>query len=236
MALFRSATFLFLLLCLSRVLSAQQTVFNVPTTDVLDSGNVYFELDISTKPNNSATVPRFSSFVPRLVVGTGGGVEIGLNVLGNIQPGADTTALVPAIKWRIYDGKSNGWAVAVGNNLFIPVHKKSYNVGTFSYAMVQKTFKKNTRLGFGGNLFSRDVVAPNANRAGGQFTLEHTITRKLNINADWITGKHANGYFTSGFAYKLTRMLTGVAAYSLGNADISKGNHFIYFEVGYNVN
>jgi hypothetical protein len=109
-------------------------------------------------------------------------------------------------------------------------------VGTFSYVMVQKTFKKNTRLGFGGNLFSRDVVAPNANRAGGQFTLEQTITKNLNINADWITGKHANGYFTSGFAYKLTRKLTGVAAYSFGNADTSKGNHFIYFEVGYNFN
>jgi hypothetical protein len=100
--------------------------------------------------------------------------------------------------------------------------------------MVQKTLKKNTRLGFGGNLFSKDVVAPNASRAGGQFTFEQTITRKLNINADWITGKHANGYFTSGFAYKLTRKLTGVAAYSLGNAGTPKGNHFMYFEVGYN--
>jgi hypothetical protein len=236
MALFRSATFLFLLFYLSHAVSAQQTAFNVPTTDVLDSGKVYFELDISAKPNNSAAVPRFSSFVPRLIVGVGGGIEIGLNVLGNIQPGADTTALVTTVKWRTYDGKSNGWAVAVGNNLFIPVRKKSYNVGTFSYVMVQKTFKKNTRLGFGGNLFSKGVVAPNANRAGGQFTFEQTITKKLNINADWITGKHANGYVTLGFAYRLTRKLTAVAAYSIGNADTSKGNHFTYFEVGYNFN
>jgi hypothetical protein len=28
---------------------AQQTVFNVPTTDVLDKGKVYFELDVSAK-------------------------------------------------------------------------------------------------------------------------------------------------------------------------------------------
>ena len=46
---------------------AQQTVFNVPTTDVLDKGKVYFELDVSAKPNDSAAVNKFSAFVPRLV-------------------------------------------------------------------------------------------------------------------------------------------------------------------------
>jgi len=74
----------------------QQTIFNVPTTDVLDRGRVYAELDVSFKPNQ----PRFSSFVPRVVVGVGGNVEVGLNMTGNIQPGADSTATVPTIKWR----------------------------------------------------------------------------------------------------------------------------------------
>jgi len=58
--------------------SAQQTVFNVPTTDVLDKGKVYFELDLSAKPNNSDALNRFSSFVPRVVVGTGHHIEVGL--------------------------------------------------------------------------------------------------------------------------------------------------------------
>ena len=232
----RSVVILVLLCGNSPASRAQQTVFNVPTTDVLEFRKVYFELDISAKPNNSEALPRFSAFAPRLVAGVGGRIEIGLNVLGNIQPGPDTTTLVPAIKWRIYEGKNNGWAVAVGNNLFIPIRHKSYNVGTFSYVIVQTTLKTNTRLGFGGYLFSKHVVTPNASRAGGQFTFERTITKNLNLNVDWITGKHANGYFTSGFAYKLTRKLTGVAAYSLGNADTSKGNHFTYFEVGYNFN
>jgi hypothetical protein len=56
---------------------AQQTVFNVPTTDVLDKGKVYFELDVSAKPNNSDALNKFSSFVPRLVVGAGNRVEVG---------------------------------------------------------------------------------------------------------------------------------------------------------------
>jgi hypothetical protein len=71
---------LLFLLALPATSYAQQTVFNVPTTDVLDPGKVYFELDISAKPND----PKFSSFVPRVVVGVGGRVEVGLNITGNV--------------------------------------------------------------------------------------------------------------------------------------------------------
>lgn len=211
---------------------AQQTVFNVPTTDVLPSGKVYVELDISAKPNE----PRFSSFVPRVMVGAGGRVEVGLNVLGNIQPGADATTLAPAVKWKVYDGGDNGWAIAVGNNLYVPVHNKSYDIGTYAYTMFQKTFKTKTRIGFGGYFFSKNVVAPDANRAGGQFTFEQGVTRRFGLQADWFTGKHANGYFTPGGYFKITPKLTGYAAYSIGNQNITNGNHFMYFEVGYNVN
>ncbi len=228
-----AATMILMLSCgLHSQIEAQQTVFNVPTTDVLAQGRVYFELDISAQPNE----PKFSSFVPRGVVAVGGRVEVGLNVLGNVQPGTDATTLVPAVKWKVYDGKDNDWAIAVGNNLFIPFRNKSYKLATYAYTMVQKTLKSNTRVGFGGYFFSKNVVAPNANRAGGQFTFEQPVTKKLNINADWFTGQHSNGYFTAGVAYKLTKKLTGVSAYSIGNANASSGNHFFYFELGYNFN
>lgn len=58
-------------------LHAQQTIFNVPTTDVLDRGKVYAELDVSLKPTDSASVNKFSSLVPRVVVGAGSRIEIG---------------------------------------------------------------------------------------------------------------------------------------------------------------
>ena len=216
--------------------NAQQTVFNVPTTDVLDKGKVYFELDISAKPNDSDALNKFSSFVPRIVIGAGGPVEVGLNITGNVQPGPDSTTLVPAIKRKAYDGGDNGWAIAVGNHLFIPVRNKSYDVGNHSYLMVQKTFKTKTRIGFGGGLFTSDVIAPNAVRGVGQFTFEQPITDEFTVGSDWYTGKHANGYLTSGGYYKLTKKLTGYAAYSLGNDNPTKGNHFFYFELGYKFN
>src|SRR5438132_13172365 len=93
------ALFALVMAALSIKAHAQQTVFNVPTTDVLDKGKVYFELDVSAKPNDSAAVNKFSSFVPRLVVGAGHHIEAGVNLLGNVQPGPDSTTIAPTIKW-----------------------------------------------------------------------------------------------------------------------------------------
>jgi hypothetical protein len=221
---------------LSIVAHAQQTVFNVPTTDVLDKGKIYFELDVSAKPNDSAAVNKFSSFVPRLVLGAGHRIETGVNILGNIQPGPDSTIISPTVKWKVYDGKDNGWAIVLGDNVFIPVHNRAYNAGTYTYVMSQKTLNKSTRVGFGGYFFSKNVVAANANRAGGQFTFEQPLNKKVTIAADWFTGRHSAGYFTPGLVFKVGSKITGYASYAIGNTNASRGNHFFLLEFGYNFN
>ena len=215
---------------------AQQTIFNVPTADILDRGKVYFELDMSFKPNDQRALRKFSSFIPRLVFGTGHNVEIGLNLNGNIQPGVDSTTVVPAVKWRFYQNKKKDLALFAGNNIYIPVRNRPYRIGSYSYAAISKTISGKTRLTAGGYLASKNVFAPNAVRSGGQFGLEQTVTAKLNINADWFTGKHAYGYFTTGAAYRLTKKFITVGSYSFGNANLSKGNHYLYLQVGYNFN
>lgn len=236
-ARFAGASALLLLLCgFSTTTQAQQTIFNVPSSDVLDKGKVYGELDVTFKPNDSDVLNRFSSFVPRVVVGTGGRVEVGLNVTGNINPGPDSTTLVPAIKWKAYDGGDNGWAIVVGDNVFIPVRNKSYDVGNYVYAQASHTFKSKTRLTAGAYHFSDNVVATNSQRAGGQFAFEQPITSTFGVAADWYTGKHAAGYFTPGFNFKPHPKVTGYVGYSIGNTGASNGNHFVYTAIGINFN
>lgn len=229
------ALFLMVMTVLSRTGHAQQTIFNVPTTDVLDRGKVYFELDVSAKPNNSAAVNRFSSFVPRVVLGAGGRVEVGLNVTGNIQPGRDSTTLSPTAKWKVYQGRENGVAIVVGDNVFIPVRNRGYDAGNYVYAEVSKTFKSGTRVTAGGYDFTRNIVAE-ANRAGGQFGFEQPLDKKLGFAADWFTGNHSAGYFTPGLVFKVGSKVTGYAGYSIGNQNASRGNHFFLLEFGYNFN
>ena len=213
----------------------QQTIFNVPTTDVLDKGKVYFELDVSAKPNDSDAVNKFSAFVPRVVIGAGRRVEVGLNITGNVQPGPDSTTLSPTLKWKAYQGKDNGLALVVGDNLFVPVRNRAYTAGSYVYAEISKTFKSGTRVTAGGYDFTRNVVAP-ANRAGGQFGFEQPLNKKITFAADWYTGKHSAGYFTPGVVFKVGPKVTGYAGYTIGNQNASRGNHFFLLEFGYNFN
>ena len=227
--------FVAVLIATALFVSAQQTIFNVPTTDVLEKGKVYVELDASLKTNSQDALSKFSSFVPRVVVGVGKNVEIGLNVIGNIQPGADATTLVPTVKWRFYQNEKKGVAVIAGTNFYIPVRNRAYDFGSYSYVEVSKTIK-NTRLTGGGYVASSNVFAANAARGGGQFGIEQTINKKFSVAADWITGRHASGYFTPGVFWKPHPKVTTYWGYSIGNADAASGNHFFLFEIGYNFN
>ena len=49
-----SILFLVLIFGTAYSVDAQQTIFNVPTTDVLDKGKVYVEVDASLKPTDGA--------------------------------------------------------------------------------------------------------------------------------------------------------------------------------------
>lgn len=215
--------------------NAQQAVFNVPTTDVLDKGKAYVELDASFKPNDQVALGKFSSFVPRVVVGTGGNIEVGLNVTGNIQPGAESTTIVPTVKWRFYRNEEKGVALMAGTNFFVPVRNRAYRFGTYSYLAGSKTINK-TRLTGGGFVASKNVFAADAVRSGGQFGVEQTLNSKVKLAADWITGKHTNGYFTPGVIYNPHPRVTTYWTYSIGNAGASRGNHYFLFEIGWNIN
>jgi hypothetical protein len=215
--------------------NAQQTIVNVPSADVLDKGKIYLELDAAYKFSKKTTnaLNRFSSFVPRVVVGIGNKTEIGLNVIGNVQPGTDSTILVPTVKTKLYNKET--WSVTAGDHVYIPVKNRGYKIGNYVYLQASKTINGKTRFTFGGYHTSKNVFA-NAQRAGGQFGFEHSVNSKFSIGADWLTGKHAGGYFTPVLTYKPHPKVAIYTGYSLGNADLSRGNHFFYTAIGFNVN
>jgi len=209
---------------------AQETIFSVPSGDVLDCGKVYGELDFTFRPNDGTKV-----YTPRVVIGVGHRLEIGLNVNGIVTPGVLQTTLSPTIKWKGYDGGGNGWAFFVGDDLFLPVQNRGYSAGNYIYAEFTKTWKTKTRATFGGYHFTRDVVAP-AQRVGGQFAIEQPVGDRLTLAGDWYTGTHALGYITPGIILKATSKLTLYGSYQIGNSGVSAGNHHLLMELGWNFN
>ena len=57
--LYKAGFILLFPILLSGNSSAQQTIFTIPSTDVLDKGKVYVEFDDSAKVNNDRDVKRF---------------------------------------------------------------------------------------------------------------------------------------------------------------------------------
>jgi hypothetical protein len=208
----------------------QETVFDVPSADILDKGKVYAELDGTVRP-----VDPVATFTPRVVFGIGHQIEVGLNFNGLSTVSSDEWSVSPTAKWRVWKGQSSGWSFYVGDDLFFPVRNRSYNTGNYIYAAFAKEWKHGTRIGLGGYDFTKNVVA-SANRAGGQFTFEQQVNKRLTLAAEWYTGKTAVGYVNPGAIIKLTSKLTLYTAYQIGNYGVTSGNHQFLWEFGYNFN
>jgi len=221
---------LFIALFAAKRACAQETVFDVPSADILDKGKVYGELDGTARP-----VDPIYTFTPRVVVGIGHQIEIGANFNGLTTPVTGELNFSPTIKWRLWNVGTTGWSFYAGDDLFFPVRQRSYSAGNYSYAFFAKEWKDGTRVGIGGYNFTKNVVAT-ANRAGGQFTLEQKISNRVTLAAEWYTGNHAAGYVNPGAVIKVTPKLTGFLAYQIGNAGVTKGNHQFLWELGYNFN
>ena len=227
-----SFKFLLLLLVIFPVRGAyaQQTVFDVPSADILDKGKVYFEQD-----GTGRVVDPYSTFTPRIVVGIGHQIEVGVNFDGLSAPTVGELDISPTAKWRIWKARTSGWSFLVGDDLFFPVYQRSYDAGNYAYAFFAKEWKHGTRLSAGGYDFTRNVVTT-GNRAGGQFTIEQTLNKRLTLASEWYTGNSAVGYVNTGVVIKLTQKLTLYTAYQIGNTGVSAGNHQFLWEIGYNFN
>ncbi len=219
-----------LFLLAAHAVCAQQTVFDVPSADVLDKGKVYGELDGTAQSAD----PLFT-YTPRIVVGIGHQMEAGVNFDGLSSPTIGQLEVSPTIKWRPWRNDASGWCFYVGDELFFPVRDRTYNAGNYFYAAFAKQWKRGTRITFGAYDFTRNVVAA-ANRAGAQLAFEQPLTPRLTLAAEWYSGNQADGYVNTGLNYKLTKKLTLYAAYQVGNANVTKGNHQFLWELGYNFN
>ena len=124
-------------LLLGRTAHAQQTIFSIPSSDVLDRGKVSVEFAGAFKVNNEERLRRFSSFVPRLIVGLGKNVELGFALTGNIQPGVDAPTFGTGVKWKFYEKR--GFSFFAGANFYIPIRHRAYKAGTTTYIGISKS-------------------------------------------------------------------------------------------------
>ena len=68
-------------------LTAQSTVVNVPSTEVVPAKKVYLEMDFITNYAWQRDETKFANYLPRAVIGLGHNLEAGVNVSYTRVPG-----------------------------------------------------------------------------------------------------------------------------------------------------
>ena len=212
---------------IARTARGQQTIFNVPTADVLDKGKLYLETDWLWRPSD----PAFAAGSPiRGVYGLGGNVEAGVNIAGIATPGPSKPAAVPNVKWQPL--KIDAFSITTGafGQFFFRGAEDGKTSG-MAYSHAAWKLPTGTRLTAGGFWASSGYASPGAT-GGGLFGLEQPIGEHVTLAADWYTGNSSLGYVSPGLIVT-TGGFVLYAAYSIQNGH-SKGNGLL-LELGFNV-
>lgn len=210
---------------------AQSTIFNIPTTDVVAPKKVYFEFDfvshLESRDNGG-----FQTYIPRVVIGLGKGVEVGLNVAATHSAAPTVVYAQPNIKWQFYASEKSGTALSVGAIAYTPLRNREANdtFGLF-YGNVSKKFKGtySPRLTIGG--YGLAGLDADVDKGGAIVGYEQPIASKVSFVADWFSGKNGFGYVTPGFSFSLPKNQPVNVGYSFGNSGRKNNGLFVYYGI-----
>lgn len=212
-------------------MSAQSTVFNIPSTDVLSRGEGYFEADFQAHLS-SYEGGGYHSYGPRVVYGLGKRTEIGLNAFYTRAEPTEPIELQPNFKWKFLEHREKGLAAATGVMFFIPVTQRSSSTTRSQiYAVVSKTLKGSHGPSFTvGGYGLVGSFEEGTTKQGMLLGYEQPINKKFILQADWSSGNNDLGYVAAGVGINLTTSTVLYIGYNIGNQ--GRGNNSINVSYG----
>ena len=202
----------------------QQTIFNVPSADILDRGKIYLETDWLWRP----VEPRFSSGEIRAVYGPWSNVEVGVNLGGFAPQGRSAIVAAPNVKWQPHHSDTLSLTTGV-LALFRVSGTGDHTPAVLGYAHAAVRLPIGTRLTAGGWVASSNYAGSDVER-GGLFALEQPIVSKVTIAADWYTGGSGLGYASPGLIMTQGRWVL-YASYTFKNGDSRRSG--LLLEMGF---
>lgn len=230
-----AALLVVILIALSGQAMAQSTIFNIPTTDTVAKGKGYFEFDFLPQAPGTG-FSRTYIYNPRLVVGTGGNVEVGVNFPtynSRAAEGSYTSAYIqPNLEWKFFNNDDAGVAVAAGALLNTAMNHRT---GQGTWGLFYGNVSKKVKTGDYGPRFTAGPYGIAADQDSGYSTFlgtrggvilgyEQPIHAKASIVADWFSGKNSVGYFTPGISITLPGSGLLNVGYSVGNDSFENSN------------
>ena len=229
--------------------SAQSTIFNIPSTDVVEKGKFYFEFDLLPQAPRPDAGFGIVIYNPRFIAGLPHDVEIGVNFpifhISDTSP-SNFAYFQPDLKWKFAKNDDKGLAASVGVVGNIPMNNGD---GQLSWAYVYGNVSKKVKSGDYGPRFTAGpygVIAKQddpvkvgfvGTRGGVLLGYEQPLSGKVSFVADWFSGKNSIGYFTPGISITLPHNGLFNAGYSFGNETWSNSNAtknryvFVYYGI-----
>jgi hypothetical protein len=210
---------------------AQSTIFNIPTTDAVAPKKVYFEFDFLSHLGSHDN-GGFQTYAPRVVVGIGKGVEVGLNVASTHSAAPTVIYAQPNIKWRFYANEEGGTAMSAGAIAFTPLKDRSFNDSFgFFYGNASKKFKGDHGPRFTVGGYGIAGLSADVDKGGAMLGYEQPIASKVSFVTDWFSGRNGFGYVTPGFSFALPKNQLINVGYSFGNYGRKNNALFVYYGV-----
>lgn len=196
---------------------AQQTLFNVPSADVLEKGQVFVQHE-SQFSTNFGLHTEYASY------GIGKHTELDLTLFGVGTRNVSNETLGLGFKTVLPIHEKSETKITFGN--IIPISLRGNGVGGYAYSHLSTRLPKlKTRLTSGvlvgtTTLFGRDFVCYIAG-------VEQPITKRFSIVMDYHSGKHANGFLIPGFSYNLGKNVVLWAGYQIPNNKANGDDGFV---------
>lgn len=190
--------------------NAQQTIINVPSSDVLPAGDVILKGSTRIRLNDD-DISRFS---PSVIMGIGRGMDFSFAVPTSIDKNFNTTVDgdIGAKKvWFLGHSTRLTAGAAISPSFNMPV-----TPDTFSYVhLTQKIKKTKTSLTFGGYMSGQSHFL----NVGGVIVGfdQVLISNKLRVVCDWMSGDNNRGNFAVGVKYRPIPSLSVTGAVILPN-------------------
>ena len=196
---------------------AQQTLFNVPSADTLEKGQIFLQ-------HESQFSGDFGLFTNYASLGVGKYTELDLTLFGVGTKDIRNEVLGVGFKTALPIHKESETKFTVGN--IIPISLRGNGVGGYFYSHLSTRLQKlKTRFTSGvlvgtTTLFGRDFVCYIG-------AIEQPITKKFGLQMEWHSGKHANGFLIPGFYYILPKGAVLWAGYQIPNNRANGDNGFV---------
>ncbi len=215
-----------------RSVTAQSSIVNAPSADVVPEKKLYVEMDFITNYAWARGDERFATLLPRAVVGIGKNVEVGANFSYTRVPGGGAPIeLQPNAKWKFYQNEAKGVAASVGCIWFVPI---THRPGTKTFGQCYSVASKQVSGRYGPKLTGGGyylVAAGNAEKtkAGAIVAYEQPLTNRLQFIVDWQSGDNRLGFISPALNVTLPHSSSLSGGYAIANHGRGKNAFFLYY-------